>query len=76
MLLLQGLKARMEASTGRAPTLITGGTDGANQDVFGSKTDFQMAMADPRYTGDATYRQSVYEKLRRTKTVNPSFSVV
>lgn len=76
VLLLQGLKARMEASMGRTPTLVTGGTGGVTQDVFGSKADFQMAMADPRYSGDATYRQSVYEKLRRTKVSNPSFSVV
>ena len=75
VLALMGMKARMEAQVGRVPTLVTGKTGFPSGDTYTSPSEFQDAMADPKYQSSESYRQAVYEKLRRTKAVNPSFSV-
>lgn len=74
MLAVMGLKARYESVNGRVPSLVSGGVASAS-DVYQDKTDFLNAMSDPRYSADSNYRQSVYQKLARTRQSNPSFSV-
>lgn len=76
-LALMGLKARFEAVNGRVPQTHISGTPAgiSGGDTFRDRSEFLTAMADSRYSSDSAYRQSVYQKLARTRQVNPGFSV-
>lgn len=73
-LTMLGLKARYEASVGRAPSLVHGQGGGSGSgDTYGSKAEMHRDQADPRYKSDSVFRQSVYSKLSRTHQTNPGF---
>lgn len=66
-LALQGIKARFEASQGRAPALLGGETTPApGAKPFGSAAEVTQAMRDPRYGKDPAYRKSVEARLAVT----------
>lgn len=67
-LAVQGLQARYQASVGRQPTGLLGGSANAApvNSGYASRAQVVQAMSDPRYESDTAYRQSVMDKLRVT----------
>jgi hypothetical protein len=68
-LAIKGLRETFEAKNGTPPTRVLQGenTGGTVADVFGSWKQVSAAMGDPRYKTDPAYRQTVAEKLGRSK---------
>lgn len=71
LLAVQGLVAQYRNANGNPPNgLVSGGSGNPSTDVFGSWAEVTVAMRDPRYSNDPSYRQSVAAKLDRS---NPKF---
>jgi len=64
-LVLDGLKARYEATMGNTPGFIRGEAAPVSGGItpFASAAELSAAMRDPRYTEDPAYRDRVYKRL-------------
>jgi hypothetical protein len=60
------LREQYEAQHGKEPKLLGGKPARANASTFGSWAEVSAAMADPRYSRDATYNAQVVAKLERS----------
>lgn len=68
-LAIQGLYSRYAAENGsEAPSAAAGAERGAtNGDVYQSKAEMTTDMRDPRYAKDSAFRQSVEQKIARSR---------
>lgn len=73
-MVIQGVKANMQAVNGTANSTIlgqtTGGTTTANTNAFQTKQQMVEAISDPRYSTDPIYRKQV-----ETKIMNSDFTM-
>ena len=60
---IRGLRAQYEAAEGRTPNLRSGTPGASGVAPFGSAAEMRLAMADPRYKADPSYRESVARRL-------------
>lgn len=65
-LAVAGLNAKFTQSVGKEPTLSSGRTAPATEDIFQSEAQLIKAMSDPRYRTDKAYRAQVTAKLARS----------
>lgn len=64
---LDGLKARMEASDGVIPQQLTGEGTNVSSDLFESLAEMQAAIRDPRYSKDEAYREKIAKKITASR---------
>lgn len=62
----KAVKAAYEEAKGKSPDLVKGSPVKGGADSFASMDEYVKAVADPRYSSDPGYRQSLMDKLARS----------